>query len=68
VLVSYYNFLKSHKVNEIVGTIEDLADDFCDGKVLYGPYWDHLNQYDGLENVHFVHYEDLIEVNRIKTI
>jgi hypothetical protein len=64
VLVSYYNFSKSLKEDESVGSLEDMAEDFCNGKINYGPYWDHLNQYDELENVHFVHYEDLIEVNK----
>lgn len=57
-----HKFLSSLKFNEFIGTIDDMVDLFVEGKIFYGPWWDHVNQYAELENVHFVHYEDLIEV------
>ena len=61
--MSYYNFFKSSKEDEFTGSLDDAVDMFLDGNTTFGPYWEHLNQYECLENVHFVHYEDLIEVS-----
>lgn len=54
--------MKSSAITEFNGTLDDLIDLFVDGKIVYGPWWDHVNQYAKLDNVHFVHYEDLLEV------
>ena len=64
VIISAYKFLKSMKGNEFVGTMDQMVDMFVEGKTMFGPWWEHLNQYENLENVHLIHYEDLIEVNR----
>lgn len=50
------------KEDEFEGTLDDCVDIFCEGQTVFGSFWDHLHEYENLENVHFVHYEDLIEV------
>ena len=62
VLISTYKFLKSMKGNEFIGTFDEMIDLFCEGKTLFGPWWEHVNQFENLENVHLIHYEELIEV------
>lgn len=62
VVVSYYNFFKKMKEDEFDGTMDDCVDIFCEGQTVFGSFWDHIHEYEGVENVHFVHYEDLIEV------
>lgn len=66
VLISYYNFFKKFKDDEFIGTLDDMVDLFVEGNTVFGSYWDHLNQYENLENVHIIHYEDLIEVGDFK--
>lgn len=61
VVVSTYFFLKSMKENIFTGTLDDMVDLFVEGKTLFGPWWEHLNQYENLENVHIIHYEELLE-------
>ena len=62
-ICSYHNFLKSAIPDEFNGGLDDFVDLFVKGTILFGPWWDLINQYSNLENVHFVHYEDLVEVN-----
>lgn len=62
VLVSFYNMAKTMANDEYSGTISDMLDLFVEGKTAFGPWWEHLNQYENLENVHFIHYETLLEV------
>lgn len=50
------------KEDEFTGTLDDVVDLFVEGKTVFGSFWDHLNEYENVENVHIVHYEDLIEV------
>lgn len=52
------------KHNEFTGTLDELVNLFVEGKLMFGPWWEHLNAYEKLENVHFIHYEDLIEVKK----
>lgn len=49
--------------DEYSGTISDMVDLFVEGNTPFGPWWEHLNQYENLENVHFIHYETLLEVS-----
>ena len=62
-LVSLFYFLKSIPDDEYEGTVEDLYENFIKGESIYGPWWDHVNMYTQLENVHVVAYEDLQDVN-----
>lgn len=62
VLVSLFFFHKSVPDDEYEGTIQDLFDYFIEGKTMYGAWWDHVNKYTQLENVHIINYEDMIEV------
>ncbi len=62
VVVSYYNFFKSAKEDEFNGTFDDCVDIFVEGNTVFGSFWDHINEYANVENVHIIHYEDLIEV------
>lgn len=62
VVISYYNFFKKMKEDEFTGTLDDVVDIFVEGQTVFGSFWDHINEYENVENVHFVHYEDLIEV------
>ena len=67
-ICSYHNYLKPSIPDEFTGTVDDFCDLFVKGNILFGPWWDLVNQFANLENVHFIHYEDLIEVNlRIKS-
>lgn len=61
-VVSTYKFLKSMKETEFIGTLDDMVNLFCEGKSCFGPWWEHLNQYENLENIHIIHYEELLEV------
>jgi hypothetical protein len=61
-VVSYYNFAKSHKIDEFTGSFELFVDLFLNGKYSFGPWWDHVDGYTSLENVHVVHYEDMSKV------
>ena len=63
IVVSYYNFFKSAIEDEFIGSLDDAVDLFVEGKTVFGPYWEHMNEYTQLENVHIIHYEDLIEVD-----
>lgn len=48
--------------DEFTGSLDEMVDLFLEGKTAFGPWWDHLNQYEHLEGIHIIHYEDLIEV------
>ena len=45
------------------GTLNDLFDYFVKGETMYGPWWKHVDQFTQLDNVHIIHYEELLEVN-----
>lgn len=61
-LMSLYTFQKSIVSDEYEGTFEDFFNLFINGQTMYGPWWEHINQYNKLSNVHFINYEDLFEV------
>lgn len=64
-VVSLHKYLKSLLTCEFVGSLDELIDLFVEGKVPYGSWWHHVNQYAELQDfVYFVHYEDLIVVER----
>lgn len=50
------------KETEFIGTLDEMVNLFCEGKSCFGPWWEHLNQYENLENIHIIHYEELLEV------
>lgn len=66
VIVSFYFFHKSIPDDKFVGAMEDMFNSFVEGKIAYGAWWDHVNQYAALnnKNIHFIHYEDLLEVKK----
>lgn len=62
-LVSTYHYLAKHKFNQLVGTFDDLLAGFEQGKLWYGPWWDHVNQYMAHQpQIHVIQYENLLEV------
>lgn len=61
VLVSFYFFHKSIPGDEYEGTIEDLFENYVKGHNAYEAWWNHVNKFTSLENVHIVHYEDMQE-------
>ena len=61
-LVSAYKFMQSLVLDEFTGSFEDLFKMFVDGNMWYGRWWDHVNEFTALENVHVIHYESLLEV------
>jgi len=46
-----------------MGTMEDLFDGFVSGDIAYGSWWGHINEYANIKNIHFIHFEDLLEVS-----
>ena len=61
-IVSSFNFFRTFLINQFVGTLEDMVDQFCQGLISYGAWYDHVNTYTSLDGVYIIHYEDLIEV------
>jgi hypothetical protein len=47
---------------KFVGTFKDMTELFLEGKYWFGAWWDHVDQYTSLPNVHAVHYEALLKV------
>lgn len=64
VTVSYFHFVKLSTQAEFTGDFDDFVKLFIDGKVPYGPWWKHVDDYANKKNVHLVFYEDLHEVNK----
>ena len=63
IIVSLYFFLKTvPEEDKFDGTLEDMFEDFVNGELNYSAWWDHLNEYTKLDNIHIVHFEDLLEV------
>ena len=60
--MSLYFFLKKIPEDQFDGTMEELLEDFVKGEVVYDSWWDHVNQFTKLDNIHIVHFEDLLEV------
>lgn len=65
VIVSYFKFFSKFLPNQFMGTLDEMVDLFVEGNTMYGPWWEHLNTYTSLANVHIVHYEDLVQVYKI---
>ena len=65
-LVSTYKFTKSLINDEFDGTFEDLFNLFMQDKIWFGPWDNHVDGFTSLENVHVVHYENLLKVNNIR--
>ncbi len=67
-LVSTYKFVHSLKDDEFTGTFEDLYGMFMESRLWFGNWWDHVDGYASLENIHIIHYENLILVCALKII
>ena len=62
VAVSYYHFVKLSTQSGFDANFGKFVEMFIDGKVPYGPWWKHDDDYTSRKNVHVIHYEDLHEV------
>jgi hypothetical protein len=62
-LVSTYKFVQSLVLDEFTGSFEDIFNLFMDEKMWYGKWWDHVDEYTSMENVHVIHFETLLEVS-----
>lgn len=64
-VVSLYYFVHSGLLTEeFDGSFEQFFDSFVNGNSLYGPFWDHVNQFTERSGFHLVRYEDLLQVSR----
>jgi hypothetical protein len=62
-IVSTLNHLKNFRAEqEFVGTFEELVEEFLRGKFWFGAWWDHVDQYASLPNIHLIQYESLLKV------
>jgi len=62
VMVSFYHFSNLIKNTKYKGTLEEFVDDYMDGRVVYGPYWEHVRLAWAKRNdpnFLFLFYEDL---------
>ena len=62
VAVSYYHYVKIFNTFSYSGDFTDFVEMFNNGQVLYGPWWQHVDEYSN-SNAYFVYYEDLKEVS-----
>ena len=62
VLVSLYYFYKKLPMDPYMGTFNDLFDSFISGDIMHDAWWKHIDTFAELENIHFMHFEDLLEV------
>ena len=62
VLVSLYYFHKKIPADPYEGTFNDLFESFISGDIMYDAWWKHIDSFAELENIHFMHFEDLLEV------
>ena len=62
-VVSFFHFIKDIK-NETLyeGSLSDMCDCLEHGEWVYGSWWKHVDQFTRLDNVHIIHYENLLEV------
>ena len=59
-----FNMAKCYYQDDGFGaSFEDLVDLFLKGMYWYGPWWDHIEAYCSMQNIHFIHYESLLKVN-----
>ncbi|XP_021022958.1 sulfotransferase 1A1 [Mus caroli] len=64
VVVSYYNFYKMAKLHPDPGTWESFLENFMDGKVSYGSWYQHVKEWWELRRTHpvlYLFYEDMKE-------
>lgn len=64
VVVSYYNFYKMAKLHPDPGTWESFLENFMDGKVSYGSWYQHVKEWWELRQTHpvlYLFYEDMKE-------
>ncbi|KAK7476374.1 hypothetical protein BaRGS_00032374, partial [Batillaria attramentaria] len=67
--VSLHSFLNLTGLHEFHGTMEDFAQLFVDGNVIYGPWWKHVAEgweHRNDDNVIFITYEDLTKIDILK--
>lgn len=62
-IVSSYNFYRHSVFNQYIGTLDDMVNDFIDGNMANGSWFEHVNTYTSTPGVYIIHYEDLVEVN-----
>jgi hypothetical protein len=60
--------LSKHKFNKFSGTFEELVGGFVRGELWYGPWWEHIDGFAQLPNVHVIQYENLLEVILITVV
>lgn len=60
-MVSMYYFAKSLKESKFTGTFEEMVEMILNGQYMYGYWWDHVDGYVNVPNVHIVEYETLLE-------
>ncbi|RNA01338.1 estrogen sulfotransferase-like [Brachionus plicatilis] len=59
VTVSYFHFTNLSTQAQFTGNFYDFTKLFIEGKVPYGPWWSHVDDYLTKEDVHLIYYEDL---------
>ena len=59
VTVSYFHFTNLSTEAQFTGNFYDFTKLFIEGKVPYGPWWSHVDDYASKKNVHVIYYEDL---------
>ena len=64
-LVSLYKFLQNIQDIDYAGTFEEFFELFLNNSLWFGKWTDHVNEYTKLNNVHIIHYENLLLVNLI---
>ena len=63
-IASTFKFIKCFtKEGKYEGDFEDMVDLFLKGKYWFGSWWDHVNEFTSLPNVHIIHYESLLKVS-----
>lgn len=63
-VVSQFSFFHSGLISEeFNGTFEEYVDLFLNGGQIYGPWWDHVNDYMSREGFYIITYEDLLQVS-----
>nr|QNH68008.1 sulfotransferase-like protein 1 [Brachionus koreanus] len=59
VTVSYFHFTNLSTQAQFTGNFYDFTKLFIEGKVPYGPWWNHVDDYVTKKDVHVIYYEDL---------
>jgi hypothetical protein len=57
-----YKMLRSFQLENFDGTFEDMVNLYLEGKMWYGPWWEHVDQFVNWPNIYCVHYETIMQV------